>query len=338
MKGGVKIKFVSAINKSREAELKDLMENSSNHRIRMRSHCILLSARGYTIKEIADIFQVSRDTVSSWIDRWEESGIDGLADMPRNGRPPILTEEELKKVYELIEEHPRSIRTVIAKLYEITGKLISSRTIRRLVKKAKSVWKRVRSSLKSKRNQEAFDKSQTEIRELEVQRDNGDINLVYFDESGFTLEPCIPYAWQPIGENIELPSSKSIRINVLGFLSTDMDFQSYIFKCSVNTDVVEACFDHFAETITRKTVVIVDNAPTHTSIQFTGNLEKWEEKGLFVKYLPPYSPELNKIEILWRFIKYDWFPFSAYNSIQDLENELKEVLKKIGTEYTICFE
>lgn len=196
----------------------------------MRCHCILLSARGYSIKEIADIFQVYRDTVSSWIDRWEESGIDGLSDMPRNGRPPILTEEEEKKVCELIKQYPRSIRTVISKLYELTGKLVSSRTIRRLIKKARSIWKRVRSSLKSKRNQDAFKKAEAEIRELEVQHDQGDIELFYFDESGFTLEPPIPYAWQPIGENIELPSSKSIRINVLGFLSTDMNFQSYIFK------------------------------------------------------------------------------------------------------------
>ncbi len=313
------------------------MANNANHRIRMRCHCILLSERGYAIKEIADIFQVNRDTVTSWIDRWEKSGIDGLADMPRSGRPPILTEEERQTVFELIKEYPLSIRRVISKLFEITGKSVSSRTIRRLVRAAESVWKRVRKSLRSKRNQGAFDKAETEIQELRERCDNGDICLVYFDESGFTLEPSVPYAWQPIGENIELPSSKSIRINVLGFLSVDMEFQSYIFKCSVNTDVVEACFDHFSEMITRKTVVIVDNAPTHTSIQFIDKLSEWGEKGLSVKYLPPYSPELNKIEILWRFIKYYWLPLSAYNSIQNLEDELEKVLKGIGTEYVISF-
>jgi len=116
-----------------------------------------------------------------------------------------------------------------------------------------------------------------------------------------------------------------------------MKFQSYIFKCTVNTDVVEACFDHFSEIITRKTIIIVDNAPTHTSIQFSDNLKKWGEKGLSVIYLPPYSPELNKIEILWRFIKYHQLPFSAYNSIQNLEDELEKVLINIGTEYMISF-
>ncbi len=89
------------------------MENSTNHRIRIRSHSILLSAGGYTIEETADVFQVKRDTVSSWIDRWEKSGISGLADLPRSGRLPILTEEEREKVLELIKEYPQSIRTII---------------------------------------------------------------------------------------------------------------------------------------------------------------------------------------------------------------------------------
>ncbi len=79
------------------------MENSTIHRIRIRSHSVLLSAGGYTIEETADIFQVKRDTVSSWSDRWEKSGISGQADMPSGGRPPILTEKELEKVLESVK-------------------------------------------------------------------------------------------------------------------------------------------------------------------------------------------------------------------------------------------
>ena len=40
-------------------------------------------------------------------------------------------------------------------------------------------------------------------------------------------------------------------------------------------------------------------------------MPKWVKRGLIIKYLPPYSPELNLIEILWRFMKYDWLPFSV---------------------------
>ncbi|MBC6474874.1 MAG: transposase [Hormoscilla sp. GM102CHS1] len=31
-------------------------------------------------------------------------------------------------------------------------------------------------------------------------------------------------------------------------------------------------------------------------------------------YLPTYSPQLNIIEILWRFIKYSWLNTDAYES------------------------
>ena len=66
------------------------------------------------------------------------------------------------------------------------------------------------------------------------QAKNGEIDLVYFDGSGFTLEPCLPYAWQETGKNIEIPSSKSKRLNVLGFMHHDCaSFDSFVFEGSV---------------------------------------------------------------------------------------------------------
>ena len=61
-------------------------------------------------------------------------------------------------------------------------------------------------------------------------------------------------------------------------------------------------------------------------------------KGLIVKYLPSYSPELNLIEILWRFMKYDWLPFSAYTSFQSLCEAVADILTRFGTDYTITFQ
>jgi transposase len=53
--------------------------------------------------------------------------------------------------------------------------------------------------------------------------------------------------------------------------------------------------------------------------------------------LAAYSPELNLIEILWRKIKYEWLPLTAYDSFKTLLRELQKVLAGVGSKYQINF-
>jgi hypothetical protein len=82
------------------------------------------------------------------------------------------------------------------------------------------------------------------------------------------------------------------------------DLHPFLFEQSVDTSVVIACFEAFSKTLKKKTVVVMDNASVHTSEEFEECLSQWKKQGLIIKYLPPYSPELNLIEILWRNITY----------------------------------
>ncbi|MFK0574097.1 MAG: hypothetical protein RM811_023995, partial [Endozoicomonas sp.] len=45
-----------------------------------------------------------------------------------------------------------------------------------------------------KRDQEHFERCQTALKDAKEAEDKGLINLFYFDESGFSQEPCVPYA------------------------------------------------------------------------------------------------------------------------------------------------
>ncbi len=65
--------------------------------------------------------------------------------------------------------------------------------------------------------------------------------------------------------------------------------------------------------------------------------DAWQEKGLKIFFFPRYSPELNKIEILWRFIKYKWLEPSAYSSYLNLVKAVEDVLINFGSKYTINF-
>ena len=331
------MRFVPALSESDRKQLTALFKYHDSHSVRRRSHAILLSADGFTIAEIARIYQIHRDTVGTTFDRWKRDGIAGLFDDPRSGRPPKLSNEEADEAVKLLKEEPRSIKKALAATKEKTGQEISEWTLKRIAKNAQLRWKRMRKSVKGKRDQAEFERAQEEITTLHEQEAAGEVDLYYFDESGFSLTPEVPYAWQAVGETIEIPSSRSKRLNVLGFCNKQQDFHAPTVQGYVESEVVIACFDQFCVTINKKTIVVVDNASMHTSGKFKGKLGEWEENGLTVKYLPTYSPELNLIEIVWRFIKYNWLPLSAYLSFKNLKIELQKVLDGIGSEYQITF-
>ena len=62
--------------------------------------------------------------------------------------------------------------------------------------------------------------------------------------------------------------------------------------------------DDYSSQIDRTTVIVLDNASRHTSAAFCDRLETGAERGLLVYHIPPYSPELNTIELLWKKLKY----------------------------------
>lgn len=80
-----------------QARLRSLHKAHHVHKVRMRAQALLMSDKGYKIAQIADCFDLDRDTVSSWFTRWEDEGIQGLSDHPRSGRPPSLDQGTKKK-------------------------------------------------------------------------------------------------------------------------------------------------------------------------------------------------------------------------------------------------
>lgn len=209
------MKYVKPLQESERITLEELLKNHSSSRARARAHAVLLSNRGFNLNEIARIFEIDRDTASRWLSDWEKNGIAGLHDDPRSGRPNKLTEEEILQLQSMINEEPRSIRQVAAKIKEKFNKEISIETIKRIAKKLNFVWKRIRKSLKAKRDEESFLQAKLEIKQLQESQKTGALNLYYFDASGLSLQPLVPYAWQLKGQHIEIVPSKSPRLNVV---------------------------------------------------------------------------------------------------------------------------
>jgi len=330
--------FVESLTEAEKITLKEILNNHPVRSVRIRAHAILLSDKGFDISTIKEVFDACRQTVSGWLNRWRRGGLTGLFNKSGGGCPKKLTESEEVKAVEMIIEQPRKIKSALATVEEKFGKKISISTLKRAAKQSGLIWKRVRKSLKNRRDPNKFEKVSKRLADLIERESKGDIDLYYYDESGLTLEPYVPYAWQNKGENIEIPSSHGRRINIAGFFSrNNSKLTSFVYEGRVDSDVVTAYFDCFSNNINKKSFVLIDNAPTHRSKKFISKMRGWAKKGMFVIFNCPYAPELNVIEILWKKIKYDWMPFSAYDSFKKLENELCNILKNVGTEFFVNF-
>jgi len=119
------VRYVRPLTESQRHTLAEIMKHDAIPRARVRAHGILLSAQGMKIKEIAKAYQVDRDTVATWIKKWEKHGDKSLHDQPRSGRPTTLnaTEKELAKQY--MKEEPRSLKNVVERLAQKTAKRLS---------------------------------------------------------------------------------------------------------------------------------------------------------------------------------------------------------------------
>ena len=252
--------------------------------VRERAQAILLSSRQYSMQKIAEILEVHYQTVNHWIDSWDDFGIRGLYKEHDGGRPPIVTRQEEQQIKDLVAEEPRRLSYVQARIEEQTGKKSSKSTLSRILKKKFGfVYKRLRKSCKHKRNEEHFEYCKSALADAQKAEQSGLINLFYFDESGFSQEPCVPYGWQEKGKQLRIPSVKSKRINVLGFMNRANDLFYYPVIGSVNSETVIEAFEDFATKMgdskyssnDRYTVVMVDNASIHTSQKFREKIADW---------------------------------------------------------------
>ena len=210
--------------------------------------------------------------------------------------------------------------------------------LRRFLKRLGYSWKRFRKRLKKKQNQQEYEQKVADLQQLLELYKADYIDLRFADESGFNLEGYVPYGWQPKGEYIEITPAKTKGTQIFGLMNLNNQLQSYAFKGSMSSEVVIACLDDFHTTITQPTVVVIDNAPIHHSKKFDAKIEQWKQEDLYIFFLPTYSPHLNPIEILWRKIKYEWLTYEAIESQQALDEELSNILRKVGSQYTIKFE
>ena len=331
------MRYIKGLTKETLKLLKRIYKDSKHYKVRQRAHCIQLSHEGYKIAELIKVFQVSRNTIYNWFNDWDNHGLLGLYDRQGRGRKKLFNVEQQEQIKNWVKETPKNLNKVRDKISKKWGINTSKYTIKRIIKNLDMTWKRMKRGLSKSPEEWELEVKLPKLAELKDKDKKGEIDLRYFDESGFSLIPYIPYAWQEKEQQIIMKSSKSERINILGLMNKKPDIYYEIITGKVNSQTVINFLDKFSENLSRKTVVIMDQASIHTSNAIIEKLEEWKQKKLEIFWLPTYSPKLNLIEILWKFIKYEWIEVDAYNSWKDLINYLKKVLDQLGDKYVINF-
>lgn len=183
-----------------------------------------------------------------------------------------------------------------------------------------------------------FEFFQKEIQALKVEEKAGEIDLYYFDETGLQLCPNVPYGWQEIGKTAQLPAQKG-GATILGIFSPyKQEVQGAILPGAATGEWVVEVLDRFSKQLDRKTILILDNATIHTAKCVQERRKEWEKLGLYLQFIPAYSPELNLIEILWKQLKHFWLNVQDYQSMETLTEAALRILANYGNEYRISFE
>lgn len=131
----LRVRFIQNLSPETRNLLHRLYKESQYHRVRRRAHCLLLSFQGINTTTLMAIFSVDRITIYNWFDAWDARHFAGLYDKKGRGRPPKLTEEEQHKAHQYLAQHPRDMKKVVYLVEQETSKRVSTKTIKRLVKK-----------------------------------------------------------------------------------------------------------------------------------------------------------------------------------------------------------
>lgn len=141
---------------------------------------------------------------------------------------------------------------------------------------------------------------------------SGDIDLKYLDEAGFCLYSPVSYSYSRIGQQkrLEQVPRRGNRISILGLWQPEQVFEYALaqggFEGESYIKVMNWVAQKAALTLEqtgRLTVVVQDNGSIHKRESVRQQWQRWQEQGLFLFFLPPYSAQMNRIEDQWHQLK-----------------------------------
>ena len=176
-----------------------------------------------------------------------------------------------------------------------------------------------------------------QLTELERLSEQGLVDLFYGDESHVCSTGYVPYGWQFPGEDVFTPVEKGYKINIWGLISRTNQTHWVTTEKNINANFIFTQLEELSFRIRKRTVLVVDNARIHKAQLIRQQLPFWEDRGLYIFYLPTYSPHLNLAETLWRKLKKEQLDPTDYLSKDALFYAINRCLAQVGNLWRINF-
>ena len=290
-----------------------------------RIKVILLLDSGETYKNIAKFLFIDEGTIANYQKRYKEGGLEALINDKYAGRKFMLTEEDLTNLdMELQERVFLTTDAIIAYVKKRFGMKYSRGGMTALLHRMGFSFKKPkRVPGKAKRNaQEKFLKEYEQAKSQE--------GAIYFGDAVHpTHNTELHYGWIKKGTDFEIKTNSGRgRININGAIdieSFEVLARSYdsINQNTVCDFLIDLRLKHGSD---EKITLILDNAS-----YYTANSVKDMAKLLGIKllFVPAYSPNLNLIERLWKFMRRKAIPNEYIESFNDWRNAIMGFFKKI---------
>jgi transposase len=281
-----------------------------------RIRVILLLDKGWTYQKISEALFLDEGTIANYRKRYKEGGLEDLLDDHYRGGTYKLSIDELLelqlhltvKTYQKTQDICDYVKRKYKTNYTVSGMIALLHRMGFSYKKAKGVPGKA-----NKVEQEKFIDAYKQLKSS-----NGKI---YFADSTHPQHnPVLSYGWIKTGEDIEIKTNNGRRhLNITGAI--EINSQEVIARSGDRIDSNSICVllkaiknkNPFEKDIT----LILDNAAFNRSWKVT-ELAKDLKIKLF--YLPPYSPNLNPIERLWKFMKKKVLYNQYYEKFSEFES------------------
>jgi transposase len=305
---------IGPLSAQQQRALKHLQRRAVG-RVSQRAHMVLLSARGYSVAQIASIFEVGEDTVRTWLQRYHTEGADGLADRPRPGRPSRqrLARHLIDAQVSVPPDQAGLVQGcwtvgLVAQVLARQHRLhLSASSIRRYLRAGGWRWARPRlaPATYAPLDQRKVDPAAGLKLALVRQSLASSATVLYLDECEVQLLPLVRAMWMR-GERVRVPTpgqnDKRVVFGALNAHTGALDYRVSDRKRAV--DFI-AFLEQIAQTYPRgEVVLILDNVVTHQAQAVQHWLAEPEHARIRLVWLPKYSAhDHNPIERVWGQLK-----------------------------------